>query len=224
MSAKLIWATRDAVIDGVVYSGDDLISYIARVSSPENQSKLNTAQRLLRYLIRKKHWSPFEMVNACVEVSAPRDITRQLLRHRSFSFQEFSGRYAAYSELLHDREARLQDTSNRQNSVDIGSDEPVAREWQQLVDMVRSFTWFCYQRALSIGIAKEVARVLLPEGLVPTKLYVNGTLRSWIHYWNVRLDPSTQKEHRELAEATREAVLGAYPGLREILIDNQNIL
>lgn len=156
------------------------------------------------------------MVNACVEIECPRDISRQILRHRSFSFQEFSGRYAAYGDLDVSREARLQDTTNRQNSLAI-DDPRLVQQWDGLVWFVRGVCLTAYRTALDLGIAKEVARALLPEGLVPTRLYMNGTLRSWIHYWEVRCTPETQKEHREVAEATREAVLSAYPNLREII-------
>lgn len=198
------------------YTADDIIAYLARVSNPSNESNTETAPRLLRYLIRKKHWSPFEMVNACVYIECPRDISRQILRHRSFSFQEFSGRYAAYDDLLSEREPRDQDTGNRQNSLPI-VDDAKRLLWEKLVETVRSVCIGAYRSALDMGIAKEVARSLLPEGLVPTRLYMNGTLRSWIHFWDVRCTPETQKEHREIAEKTREAILKAYPQIGEII-------
>ena len=207
MKAELIWATPN---------GDELVAKMARVSNPANENNNETAPRLISYLMRNKHWSPFEMVNACVYIEAPRDITRQLLRHRSLSFQEFSGRYAVYDDLYTEREARLQDNQNRQNSIPL-ADKLKAAIWEGLVHLVRHTCLEAYRRALDLGIAKEVARALLPEGLIPTRMYVNGTLRSWIHYWAVRVDPATQKEHRELAEATRELVLQQYPMIREAL-------
>lgn len=189
---------------------------MARVSNPKNENNTETAPRLIRYLIDHKHWSPFEMVNACVYIEVPRDIGRQLLRHRSFSFQEFSGRYAAYGDLYAEREGRLQDTRNRQNSLAL-EDKFKERAWRLLVQSVRTVCLEAYRAALDMGIAKEVARALLPEGLIPSRMYVNGTLRSWIHYFQVRCDPATQKEHREMAEALRELVLGQYPMIKEAI-------
>lgn len=207
MKTELVWATP---------KGDELIAKLARVSNPSNEDNTATAPNLLRYLIRKKHWSPFEMVNACVYIECPRDVSRQILRHRSFSFQEFSGRYAAYDDLETEREARGQDSANRQNSLPI-DDKDTLVQWAYLVSVVRHTCLWAYRTALDLGIAKEVARALLPEGLVPTRLYVNGTLRSWIHYWDVRCTPETQKEHRDVAEGSRKAVLEAYPQIKEIL-------
>lgn len=207
MKVELEWATPD---------GDNKIAKMARVSNPRNENNTETAPRLLRYLIRQKHWSPFEMANACVYIECPRDISRQILRHRSFSFQEFSGRYAEYETLEVEREGRFQDVSNRQSSLPI-ADPGIVSQWQGLVSMVRGVCLKAYDAALALGIAKEVARVLLPEGLVPTRMYMNGTLRSWIHYWEVRCTEETQKEHRLVAEATRDAVLVAYPQLKELI-------
>lgn len=207
---ELIWATPD---------GDRLIEYMARVSN--TSAKLEDGNgKLLRYLMKHKHWSPLEMVNACVYIECPRDISRQLLRHRSFSFQEFSGRYSAYDDLDTFRGVRTQDVANRQNSVPV-TDERLIEEWDGLVGLVRRVCWGAYDTALRLGVAKEVARVLLPEGLVRSRLYVNGTLRSWIHYWAVRCEPETQKEHRDLAEQTREAILRQFPGLAEALARTQ---
>lgn len=155
------------------------------------------------------------MVNACVYVECPRDISRQILRHR-FKFQEFSGRYAAYEGLIPTREVRLQDKQNRQNSIPV-DDPELQRKWDGLVSLVRTVCTLAYDTALNLGIAKEVARVLLPEGLVPTRMYVNGDLRNWIHYFEVRCGPETQKEHREVAEALRGIVLGEFPMIREAL-------
>ncbi len=190
---------------------------MARVSNPENQDNKLTSERLLRYLIAHKHWSPFEMVNACVEIRTTRDISRQILRHRSFSFQEYSGRYAEFSDLEDGRELRLQDIHNRQSSL--GNDDVVKELlWKKLLGSVRDVTWYAYREAIRAGAAKEVARALLPEGLVPTTMYMNGNLRSWIHYWEVRCTPETQKEHRLIAEETREAVLSAYPGISRMIL------
>lgn len=154
------------------------------------------------------------MVNACVLIECPRDISRQILRHRSFSFQEFSGRYAAYDELEAHREGRLQDHTNRQNSLPLVGGVKT-RAWNSLVSSVRTVCLAAYRSALAMGIAKEVARALLPEGLVPTRMYMNGTLRSWLHYFDVRCDPATQKEHREVAEAIRAIVFKEFPMIAE---------
>lgn len=189
---------------------------MARVSNPKNENNNETAPRLINYLMANKHWSPFEMVDACVYIECPRDISRQILRHRSFSFQEFSGRYAKYDDLLGEREGRLQDNKNRQNSLHL-FDEAKRALWEGLVSSVRSVCLEAYRVALDMGIAKEVARALLPEGLVPTRMYMKGSLRSWIHYWEVRCHESTQKEHREVAEATRELVLSQFPMIKEAL-------
>lgn len=188
---------------------------MARVSNVSAKPG-DPSDRLINYLIKHNHWSPFEMVNACVRIDCPRDISRQVLRHRSFSFQEFSGRYAAYGELLQWREPRSQDASNRQNSLCI-TDQDLSEKWGRLVRRVRSVCFAAYDIALRMGIAKEVARILLPEGLVPTKMYMNGTLRSWIHYWSVRCTPETQKEHRLIAEETRRVILLQYPGISKVL-------
>ena len=188
---------------------------MARVSNP-NATLDDPSERLISYLIRHQHWSPFEMVNLCVEIECPRDISRQLLRHRSFSFQEFSGRYSPYNSLEHTREGRLQDTANRQNSFPI-RDEKTSKKWGQLVDLVRNTCFTAYDTALSLGIAKEVARVLLPEGLVPTKMYMNGTVRSWIHYINIRTGPETQREHRDVAEKIKEGFIKEFPSIAKAL-------
>lgn len=207
MKAELIWVTPN---------GDELVAKMARVSNPDNENNTATAPRLIGYLMRNKHWSPFEMVNACVLIEVPRDIGRQILRHRSFRFQEFSGRYAAYDDLYAQREGRLQDTKNRQNSLAL-VDKAKQLLWDGLVTTVRATCLEAYRTALDLGIAKEVARALLPEGLIPSRMYINGDLRSWIHYWAVRIDPATQKEHREVAEATRELILAQYPMIKEAL-------
>lgn len=201
LNVELIWATPD---------GDNLVAKMARVSNPSNEDNTATAPRLLKYLIDHKHWSPFEMVNACVLIQCPRDISRQILRHRSFSFQEFSGRYTAYDDLEETRELRGQDYTNRQNSIAI-VDPMLQTKWSTLVEIVRSISLWAYRSALDMGVAKEVARILLPEGLVPTRMYMNGTLRSWIHYLDVRTGPETQKEHREIAQLIQKELTSVFP-------------
>jgi len=204
---KLVWATPDA---------EKYLAYMARVSNPAAKVG-DPFKRLLGYLIRKKHWSPFDMVNFCVEIdNCPRDVTRQILRHSSMKFQEFSGRYAAYEKLLEPREARMQDKDNRQNSLPC-EDESLRYWWDKAQKNVSNAVMVIYEEALKNGIAKEVARAILPEGLVPSKLHINGTVRSWIHYFEVRCDPATQKEHRELAEQIRELFYETFPELKEIL-------
>ena len=191
MTARLIAATPDA---------DSILGYCARVSNPANQENPDVAG-LLRYCARNDHWSVFEMANAVVEIETTRDIGRQILRHRSFSFQEFSQRYGEVSDMQIDtpmREARLQDTKNRQNSLPC-DDVQLAQQWEDAQAEVNRRARMVYEWALHHGIAKEQARAVLPEGLTPSRMYVNGTLRSWITYLQVRLDPSTQKEHREVA-------------------------
>lgn len=199
-TVSLVWATPN---------GENLVGYLARVSNTQ-ATATDPVSRLIHYLVRHKHWSPFEMVNVCVQIECERDISRQILRHRSFSFQEFSGRYASYDALASTREVRLQDHANRQNSLPC-DDSAIQARWQDLVAVVRGVTWWAYQSALVLGVAKEVARVLLPEGLVPTKMYMNGTLRSWIHYIQIRTGPETQKEHREIATKIKEIISEQYP-------------
>lgn len=207
MKVELVWAAPEKVL-----------AKIARVSNPKNEDNTETAPRLIRYLMRNKHWSPFEMVNACLYIECPRDISRQILRHRSFTFQEFSGRYAEYETLEDGRELRLRDSKNRQNSLSVEDDE-LTSKWDSLVSVVRTTCIGAYRTAISLGVAPEVARVLLPEGLVPTRLYVNGTLRSWLHYFEVRCDPATQKEHREVAEACRSIIMAEFPLIAEAYKD-----
>ena len=201
----------------------ELVAYCARVSNPANQNNHETSERLINYLIKHKHWSPFEMVNVCVEINTTRDIARQILRHRSFSFQEFSQRYADVTDIADQgviRETRLQDDRNRQNSVEVEqTDDTVIlrRNWEAMQTAVWNSAVHAYQWALSRGIAKEVARSVLPEGMTPSRLYMNGTLRSWIHYLELRTGNGTQKEHMEVAEAIAEAVSEIFPlrGLQE---------
>ena len=184
---------------------NNLVAYFARVSNPSNQNNDKTAGKLVKYLIDQKHFSPFEMVSVCLEIHTTRDIARQILRHRSFSFQEFSQRYAIADLGFELRETRLQDTKNRQNSIDT-TDIELNKEWQQRQSEVADCSNKAYHWALDNGIAKEQARAVLPEGLTKTRMYVNGTLRSWIHYIQIRSDPSTQKEHREIALECAEAI------------------
>lgn len=205
MSAvKLIHATP---------KGDELVAYMARVSNPENQDNPDSA-RLISYLIRHKHWSPFEMVSACVEINTTRDIARQILRHRAFHFQEFSQRYADASLLgdMVERECRLQDVKNRQNSIEC-FDGVLSNNWNAMQYRVWHRAVVSYKAALDDGIAKEQARALLPEGLTPSRMYMHGTLRDWIHYIEVRTDPSTQKEHRLIAQAIADVLRVEFPAV-----------
>ena len=186
----------------------DLVAYCARVSNPGNQLNHATADKLFAYLMKHKHWSPFEMVSITMEIETTRDIARQILRHRSFSFQEFSQRYAEVKTIEPIiREARLQDVKNRQNSLQ--TDDPVLqREWEAAQREVWDLAHARYQQFLTKGVAKEQARALLPEGLTPSTLYMAGTLRSWIHYVELRTGPETQGEHREVAEACKTLITG----------------
>jgi len=190
----------------------ELIAYCARVSNPDNQMNSETSEKLLKYLIRERHWSPFEMVSVCLEITTTRDIARQMLRHRSFSFQEFSQRYADPTTSLGHvvREARLQDTKNRQNSIE-NDDNGLEQSWRGQQDLVWLAAIKAYNWAIERGIAKEQARVVLPEGLTESRLYMNGTLRSWIHYIDLREKNGTQKEHMQIARACAEAITKIFP-------------
>jgi len=191
----------------------DLIAYCARVSNPSNQLNTTTTPKLLDYLIKHKHWSPFEMASACIEIETTRDIARQLLRHRSFSFQEFSQRYADIRDLddsIVVRKARLQDPKNRQNSV-MTDDVNLHMAWETHQRAVWNAAMKAYNWAIENGIAKEQARSVLPEGNTPSRLYVNGTIRSWIHYVELRSANGTQQEHMELARSVAEAIGKIYP-------------
>jgi thymidylate synthase (FAD) len=194
----------------------DIVSYCARVSNPSNQHLTETNEKLVRYLIKHQHWSPFEMVSICLEIETTRDIARQMLRHRSFSFQEFSQRYAIVEPTNEAREARIQDKKNRQNSLPC-EDEVLANEWSQRQKKVSESASEAYSWAINNGIAKEVARSVLPEGLTDSKMYMNGTLRSWIHYIQLRSANGTQKEHREIAIACAEAILPIFPMIQEFI-------
>ena len=203
---KLVWGTPQ---------GEELVAYMARVSNPKNQNNPETASKLLKYLVKNKHWSPFEMVNVCMEIETTRDIARQILRHRSFSFQEFSQRYAV-SDSFTMSECRMQDEKNRQNSLST-DDRQLMYWWEGAQNRVLTDAKFMYESAIAKGIAKEVARKLLPEGLTMSRLYMNGTLRSWLHYIDIRCDNATQKEHRDVAEQCRGIIFDLYPSLEEVL-------
>ena len=200
----------------------DQIAYVARVSNPSNQDTDAPSDRLVKYLIKNEHWSPFEMVSACLEINTTRDIARQILRHRSFSFQEFSQRYADASQLgFEPREARYQDTKNRQNSTEfdlnIDDDRRLAYQWElSQTDLLKRIQ-DTYEWALDKGIAKEQARAILPEGMTKSRMYMNGTLRSWIHYIQLRSGNGTQKEHREVAVACAKALEPVFPMITEFI-------
>jgi thymidylate synthase (FAD) len=202
LQIKLVSCTQPVIDEAS--NIDELIAYCARVSNPANQANKETADKLVQYLIKHKHWSPLDMADATVEISTTRDIGRQMLRHLSFKFQEFSQRYAEAQEFVL-REARMQDTKNRQNSL-ICVDEELQGWWEAEQRIVIATCESTYNRALKKGIAKEQARVVLPEGLTMSRLYMKGSIRSWIHYLEVRRDESTQKEHRMLAVAIAEAI------------------
>jgi thymidylate synthase (FAD) len=207
---------RQFVSDGL-YDCQDLVAYCARVSNPSNQFNTETSEKLIKYLIKHQHWSPLEMVSVCLEIETTRDIARQILRHRSFSFQEFSQRYADPTKELDFviREARLQDTKNRQNSIEIDyqNDEhrQIAYQWENLQrDLIRK-SQDVYEWATAKGIAKEQARAVLPEGLTKSRLYMNGTLRSWIHYVQLRAANGTQKEHADIARECAKVIATIFP-------------
>ena len=194
----------------------DSIAYCARVSNPANQSNSETNERLLKYLIRNQHWSPFEMVSVCLEIVTTRDICRQILRHRSFSFQEFSQRYAVASLGFETREARLQDNKNRQNSIETENEE-LAIEWEEKQQQLAEHSKQTYEWALTKGIAKEQARAVLPEGMTVSRMYMNGTLRSWIHYIQLRSANGTQKEHREVALECAHVISSIFPMIMDFI-------
>jgi thymidylate synthase (FAD) len=204
--------------DGLKLTVDEFIAYVARVSNPGNQHNTLTAPKLLRYLAKHKHWSPFEMVNVVMEINTTRDIGRQILRHRSFTFQEFSQRYADPTKDMGFtvREARLQDISNRQNSVET-DDEAIQKRWIDQQNWVRELSMQVYQEAIANGIAKEQARAVLPEGLILSRMYMAGSLRSWIHYCQLRSGIETQKEHREIALDAWYQITEHFPSLKDAL-------
>jgi thymidylate synthase (FAD) len=203
-----------------ISDAQELIAFCARVSNPSNQFNNDTSSKLIRYLIKHQHWSPLEMVSACMEITTTRDIARQILRHRSFSFQEFSQRYADPTKDLNfvTRDARLQDTTNRQNSIDV-EDKELQRIWIEQQQKVIAESKKVYNWAIANGIAKEQARAVLPEGLIESRLYMNGTLRSWVHFIELRSANGTQKEHQEVAVACAKVISEIFPIISTL---NQN--
>jgi thymidylate synthase (FAD) len=219
MKVKLIsvsQATTEMVAEGI-NDAQELIAFCARVSNPSNQFNTETSEKLIKYLVKHKHWSPLEMVSACLEITTTRDIARQILRHRSFSFQEFSQRYADPTKDLNFvlRDARRQDLKNRQNSVELDltndADRFLATQWEEMQKRVTREALNAYEWAISAGIAKEQARAVLPEGLTESRLYMNGTLRSWLHYVDLRAANGTQLEHQLIAKECACAIAQAFP-------------
>ena len=206
-----------------IADAQELIAYCARVSNPSNQFNTETSEKLIRYLVKHQHWSPLEMVSACIEITTTRDIARQILRHRSFSFQEFSQRYADPTKDLSFvlRDARLQDTKNRQNSVDLdlsnAGQRELSRLWLEKQQEVIRAASDAYTWAVTNGIAKEQARAVLPEGITESRLYMNGTLRSWIHFIELRSANGTQKEHQEVAVACAKVIATVFPLANEFV-------
>jgi len=216
MKVKLISYSKAVENLGVGAGVQELIAFCARVSNPSNQYNMETSEKLIKYLVKNKHWSPLEMVHACLEIETTRDIARQILRHRSFSFQEFSQRYAdPVQELSFEtREARLQDTKNRQNSIET-EDRELAKFWEEKQVAVIRAAKEAYTWAVTNGIAKEQARAVLPEGLTTSRLYMAGTLRSWVHYIELRSENGTQKEHCEIAKACAKVISEIFPLMAE---------
>jgi len=210
--------SKELADQGIV-NAQELVAYCARVSNPSNQFNTETSEKLIRYLVKHQHWSPLETVNACLEIETTRDIARQILRHRSFSFQEFSQRYADPTRDLKftTREARLQDTKNRQNSVEV-DDQLLQNDWYQAQQRAIYAAQREYEWAINQGIAKEQARAVLPEGLIESRIYMNGSLRSWLHYCELRTGPETQKEHREVAQACAIVLESIFPMFREFVV------
>lgn len=207
MKVKLISYSQSV---GNETSLQDLVAYCARVSNPSNQANTDTNEKLIKYLINHQHWSPLEMVSICLEIETTRDIARQILRHRSFSFQEFSQRYAVADLGFECKVARMQDPKNRQNSIETG-DELLSDEWLLQQQCVSEVANKAYHWALENGIAKEQARAVLPEGMTVSRMYMNGTLRSWIHYIQLRCANGTQQEHRDVAMACADAINSIFP-------------
>ncbi len=224
MNVKLIsysQPTNSKAFDTGWRTLEDVVAYCARVSNPSNQNNTETSKKLLQYLIKHGHWSPFEMVSICLEIETTRDIARQILRHRSFSFQEFSQRYADPTKELGfvTREARLQDPKNRQNSIEMADDNEVINEFYAIQAKVLRASKDAYEWAIKNSIAKEQARSVLPEGLTESRMYMNGTLRSWIHYIELRSGHGTQKEHMDIARACADAMKPIFP----MILDFVNI-
>jgi len=214
---KLIAYTQSKEIAGI--TSQDIMAYCARVSNPSNQNNSETAEKLLNYCVRNKHWSVFEMCNVVIEINTTRDIARQILRHRSFHFQEFSQRYADPNELgFETREFRLQDAKNRQNSIEVNEDNEMTKSWKIKQDQLIHETKLAYKWAIENGIAKEQARAVLPEGLTMSRMYMNGAVRDWIHYCQLRMGNGTQKEHRIIAADCWTILCNLYPFLETLEI------
>ena len=216
MKVELISYSKPFTNDEPEKSLQDLVAYCARVYNPANQNNTATNEKLIKYLISNQHWSPLEMVSICLEIETTRDIARQILRHRSFSFQEFSQRYAVANLGIEHRDARIQDHKNRQNSIET-EDQKLQDEWSDMQERVAEITEFAYKWALEKGIAKEQARAVLPEGMTVSRMYMNGTLRSWVHYIQLRSGNGTQKEHREVAIACAKAIEPIFPMIKELI-------
>jgi thymidylate synthase (FAD) len=226
MKVKLISYSKPSrsIYEEGLYDVQELIAFCARVSNPSNQFNTETTEKLIRYLVKHKHWSPLEMVSACLEIETTRDIARQILRHRSFSFQEFSQRYADPTQDLDFvvREARLQDTKNRQNSVELGdsdNDNILKETWCKKQEFVIAAAKDAYTWAVENGIAKEQARAVLPEGNTISRMYMNGTLRSWIHYIELRSTNGTQKEHMNIAKECARVIADIFPLASEFVTE-----
>lgn len=221
MKVSLVSSSQPSkeLADQGIVNAQELVAYCARVSNPSNQFNTETSEKLIRYLVKHQHWSPLETVNACLEIETTRDIARQILRHRSFSFQEFSQRYADPTRDLKftTREARLQDTKNRQNSVEV-DDQLLQNDWYRAQQRAIYAAQREYEWAINQGIAKEQARAVLPEGLIESRIYMNGTLRSWLHYVELRSGPETQKEHREIAIACAGVLESIFPMASEFVV------
>ena len=218
MNVKLIsFSAPSPEMPVEIEDAQDLIAFCARVSNPSNQLNTDTSEKLIRYLVNNKHWSPLEMVSACIEIETTRDIARQILRHRSFSFQEFSQRYADPTKDLDFvlREARLQDKTNRQNSVE-NNNLALAAWWEERQKRVIEEAKNAYEWAIANGIAKEQARAVLPEGLTVSRLYMNGTLRSWVHYCELRMANGTQKEHADIAREIAKVIAEVFPMMKDL--------
>jgi len=217
MTEKLISYSKGC--DDTDKSLQDLVAYCARVSNPANQNNTETNEKLIKYLINNQHWSPLEMVNICLEIETTRDICRQILRHRSFSFQEFSQRYAEANLGFVTKEARLQDTKNRQNSIELAenTNSDLKNDWEIMQQEVALLSEATYKWALSKGIAKEQARAVLPEGMTVSRMYMNGTLRSWVHYLQLRTGNGTQKEHRDVALECAQEIAKVFPMILELI-------
>lgn len=216
MKVKLISYSKPHDSAENLNSLQDIVAYCARVSNPANQNNTATNEKLIRYLINNNHWSPLEMVSICMEIETTRDIARQILRHRSFSFQEFSQRYAVANLDFETREARLQDTKNRQNSIET-SDTVLQDKWETAQNLVAEYAESAYKWAIENGIAKEQARAVLPEGMTQSRMYMNGTLRSWVHYIQLRGGNGTQKEHQEIAIACAKEIASIFPMIEEFI-------